>query len=105
MIGDRRKYLTALVGIELDTVGSWAQQRRIPFTTYADLSAKSEVVDLMGEWVRSVNDQFAQVETIKRFALLPKELDTYDGEMTATQKVKRRAIEAEFADLIEGMYA
>jgi len=105
VIGDRRKYLTALIGIELDTVGDWAQKNRIPFTTYADLSAKQAVVDLVGEWVASVNEQFAQVETIKRFVLLPKELDTDSGEVTATQKVKRRALEEQFADLIEGMYS
>ncbi len=104
VIGDRRKYLTALIGIELDTVGNWAQRRRIPFTTYADLSAKPEVHKLIGEWVEQVNKDFAQVETVKRFALLPKELDQEDGEVTATQKVKRRAIESEFKSLIDGMY-
>lgn len=105
VIGDRRKYLTALIGIELDTVGDWAQKSRIPFTTYSDLSAKQAVIDLIGEWVASVNEQFAQVETVKRFVLLPKELDTDSGEVTATQKVKRRALEEQFSDLIEGMYS
>jgi long-chain acyl-CoA synthetase len=104
VIGDQRKYLTALIGIELDTVGSWAQHQRIGFTTYADLSSKEEVVALIGGWVNEVNAELAQVETIKRYALLPKELDQEDGEVTATQKVKRKAIEAEFATLIEEMY-
>jgi long-chain acyl-CoA synthetase len=105
VMGDRRKYLVALIGIELDTVGDWALQRRLTFTTYADLSAKPEVHDLIQEWVDEVNSEFAQVETIKRFALLPKELEQEDGEVTATQKVKRRAIEREFEDMIEGLYA
>ena len=104
VIGDQRKYLTALIGIELDTVGDWATRRRIAFTTYADLSSKPEVRALIGEVVESVNKELAQVETIKRFEMLPKELDQEDGEVTATQKVKRRAIEKEFAELIEGMY-
>jgi long-chain acyl-CoA synthetase len=104
VIGDQRKYLTALIGIELDTVSSWALQNRIGFTTYADLSSKEQVVALIGSWVNEVNAELAQVETIKRYALLPKELDQEDGEVTATQKVKRKAIEAEFADLIEEMY-
>src|SRR5690606_13076987 len=104
VIGDQRKYLTALIGIELDTVGDWATRRRIAFTTYADLSSKPEVRELIGEVVESVNKELAQVETIKRFEMLPKELDQEDGEVTATQKVKRRAIEQEFAELIEGMY-
>ena len=104
MIGDQRKYLTALIGIELDTVGNWAQHQRIGFTTYADLSSKEQVVALIGGWVNEVNAELAQVETIKRYALLPKELDQEDGEVTATQKVKRKAIENEFAALIDGMY-
>jgi long-chain acyl-CoA synthetase len=104
VIGDQRKYLTALIGIELDTVSNWALQHRIGFTTYADLSSKEEVVALIGEWVNEVNKELAQVETIKRYQLLPKELDQEDGEVTATQKVKRRAIETEFAELIEEMY-
>jgi long-chain acyl-CoA synthetase len=104
VIGDQRRYLTALIGIELDTVSNWALQHRIGFTTYADLTSKEEVVQLVGEWVDEVNAELAQVETIKRYQLLPKELDQEDGEVTATQKVKRRAIETEFADLIEEMY-
>ncbi|MGH2392441.1 MAG: AMP-dependent synthetase/ligase [Candidatus Limnocylindria bacterium] len=105
VIGDRRKYLVALIGIELDTVGSRAQQRRIPFTTYADLSSKPEVVDLIGGVVDEVNETLAQAEQVKRFALLPKELDHEDGEVTATQKVKRRTIEHAFGPMIEGLYA
>jgi long-chain acyl-CoA synthetase len=104
VVGDQRRYLTALIGIELDTVSNWALQHRIGFTTYADLSSKEEVVALIGQWVDDVNAELAQVETIKRFALFPKELDQEDGEVTATQKVKRRAIETEFADVIEEMY-
>lgn len=104
VIGDGRKYLVALLGIELDTVGDWATRRRIAFTTYADLAAKPAVRELVDEWVVEVNGELAQVETIKAFALLPKELDQEDGEMTATQKVKRRAIEEQFSELIEGLY-
>jgi long-chain acyl-CoA synthetase len=104
IVGDRRKYLVALVGIELDTVGDWAQKQRIPFTTYADLASRPQVVDLVEQWVAQVNEGLAQVETVKRFALLPKELDSDSGEVTATQKVKRRAVEAQFSDLIEGLY-
>jgi len=104
VIGDQRKYLTALIGVELDTVGNWALRQRIGFTTYADLSSKAEVVALISAWVDEVNADLAQVETLKRFALLPKELDQEDGEVTATQKVKRRAIESEFSIQIEEMY-
>ncbi|HJR25109.1 MAG TPA: AMP-binding protein [Acidimicrobiales bacterium] len=104
VIGDGRRHLVALIGIELDTVSAWALQHRVGFTTYADLSAKPEVVALVQSWVDEVNEELAQVETVKAVALLPKELDPEDGEVTATQKVKRRAIETQFAPLIEGLY-
>ncbi|MBK9180154.1 MAG: AMP-binding protein [Acidimicrobiales bacterium] len=104
VIGDRRKYLSALIGIEPDTVGDWATRRRIVYTTYEDLAGKPEVRELIAGVVAETNRQFAQVETIKQFELLRKELDQEDGELTATQKVKRAAIEREFADVIDSMY-
>jgi long-chain acyl-CoA synthetase len=104
VIGDRRPYLTALIGIELDTIGDWATRKGLPYTTYRDLTEKLEVVALVQQVVNDVNDQFAQVETIKKFRMLPKELDHEDGELTATQKVKRAAIAARFSDLVEDMY-
>ena len=104
VIGDGRKYLTALIGIELDTVGHWAQTRKLPYTTYRDLGEKDEVLALVQSIVDDVNERFARVEQVKKFTMLPKELDHEDGELTATQKVKRKAIATMFADLVEGMY-
>jgi long-chain acyl-CoA synthetase len=105
VIGDRRRYLTALIGIESDTVGEWARRRGLPYTTYRDLSGKPEVRALVQGVVDEVNERFATVERVRRFAFLPKELDHEDGELTATQKVRRSAIATLFEDLVEGMYA
>ncbi len=105
VVGDGRKYLTALIGIELDTVGEWAQRRQIGYSTYRDLGEKPEVLELVAGIVKDVNDRFAQVEQVKEFRLLPKELDHEDGELTATQKVKRSAISDMFGDTVEEMYA
>ncbi len=105
VVGDRRSYLTALIGIELDTVGDWAQRRRIAYTTYRDLSEKPEVIALVQGIVDDVNARFARASTIRRFRMLPKELDHEDGELTATQKVKRAALSEMFADLVESMYS
>jgi long-chain acyl-CoA synthetase len=105
VIGDRRAYLTALIGIELDTVGEWAQRRGIPYTTYRDLSEKPEVRELVQSVVDGVNSRHASVEQVKKFRMLPKELDHEDGELTATQKVKRAAIAKLFGDLVEELYA
>jgi long-chain acyl-CoA synthetase len=104
VIGDRRPYLTALIGIELDTVGDWAQGRRIAYTTYRDLAEKPEVVALVQGIVDELNRSVASIEQIKKFRMLPKMLDHEDGELTATQKVKRAAVGQLFADLIESMY-
>jgi long-chain acyl-CoA synthetase len=105
VIGDRRPYVTALIGIEYDTVAAWAQRRKIDFTTYRDLSEKPQVVELVKGVVDRVNAKLARVEQVKRFRMLPKELDHEDGELTATQKVKRSAIEERFADLVTDLYS
>ena len=104
VIGDGRKYITALIGIELDTVGNWALRRSIPYTTYRDLSEKPEVLELIQGVVDETNAKFARVEQIKKFRMIPKELDHEDGELTATQKLKRSAMKEMFEDLVESLY-
>ena len=105
VIGDQRKFLSALIGIEFDTVGNWALRRNIPYTTYRDLSEKPEVLELIRDVVNETNEKFARVESIRKFRMIPKELDHEDGELTATQKLKRDAMVAMFTDLVEDMYA
>jgi long-chain acyl-CoA synthetase len=104
VIGDGRNYLTALIGIEFDVVGDWATRRGIPYTTYRNLSEKSEVIELIQGVVDETNRKFARPEHIRKFRMLPKELDHEDGEVTATQKIKRNFMEDMFGELIEGMY-
>ena len=104
VIGDGRRYLTALIGIELDTVGDWATRKRIAYTTYRDLTEKPEVRELVQGVVDTANERFNAVEQVKAFALLPKELDHDEGELTATQKVKRSAVTGMFADLVDELY-
>lgn len=104
VIGDKRKYCVALIGIEYDTVAAWATRQRLSFTTYQDLSERPEVKALIGEWIEEVNGDLAPVEQVKRFVMLPKPLDEDEGELTATQKVKRKAIERQFATTIDSLY-
>jgi long-chain acyl-CoA synthetase len=104
VIGEGRKYLTSLIGIEMDTVGDWALRRNLTYTTYRDLSEKPEVIELIDQVVQQTNEKFARVENIRKFALLPKELDHEDGELTATQKLKRSAMLDAFGELVESLY-
>jgi long-chain acyl-CoA synthetase len=104
VIGDRRKFLAALIAIELDVVGNWAQRKNLSYTTYRDLTEKPEVIELISAEVEKTNERFARVENIRKFKLIPKELDHEDGELTATQKLKRSSVEDAFTDLIEEMY-
>ncbi len=104
VIGDRRKYVTALISIDFDATSEWAQRRSIPHTTFRDLSEKPEVRELIQQVVTETNTHLASVEQVKRFDLITKELDHENGELTATMKVKRSVIEDEFADQIAGLY-
>jgi long-chain acyl-CoA synthetase len=104
VIGDGRRYLTALVMIDEENVVKYAQDNRIPFTTFTDLSQKPEVGRLIQVEVDKVNKTLAQVETIKRFTVFHKRLDPEDGEVTPTMKVKRKFISETYGDVIEAMY-
>jgi len=102
VIGDKRKFLSALIAIEFDTVSNWALRKGITHTTYRDLSEKQEVKDLVSKEVIRTNDHTAL--QIRKFEMIPKELDHEEGELTATQKIKRNVLEEQFSDLIESMY-
>jgi long-chain acyl-CoA synthetase len=104
VIGDRRKYLVAIIVIDEDNVVKFAQDNKIQYTTYASLTQHPEVTKLIQREVDAVNKTLASVETIKKFTILPKKLYEEDGEVTPTMKVKRKYINQAFKDLIEAMY-
>jgi long-chain acyl-CoA synthetase len=104
IIGEGRNYLTALILIDEDNGMRYAQDNRVPFTTFADLTRNPEIRKLIQEQIDEVNKTLARVETIKRFALIPRRFYVEDGDVTPTQKVKRRNLEKQYKDLIESMY-
>jgi long-chain acyl-CoA synthetase len=104
VVGDGRKYLTALVLIDEDNVTKFAQDHRLPFTTFADLTRHPEVRALVEREVAAVNRTLSQVESVKKVALLPRRLYEEEGDVTPTKKVKRRSIERRYADLIASLY-
>lgn len=105
VIGDRRKYLTALVMIDQEMVEKFAQERNIAFTSFASLARAPEVVELVAEEIERVNTKFARVETIKKFRVLDKQLDPEDDEVTPTMKLKRKFVEKKYESLIDSMYS
>jgi long-chain acyl-CoA synthetase len=104
LLGDGRKFLAALIQIDYDTVGQWAQQQRLPYTTYRNLAEHPEIFDLVQIEVDKVNARFARVENIRKFVILAKELDHDDGELTATMKIRRRVIDEKFSAEIKTIY-
>jgi long-chain acyl-CoA synthetase len=97
VVGEARKYLGAIIQVDYDTVGRWARDKALPYTNYKSLAQLPEVRELIDRIVTTTNKRFARVENIRRFAILEKELDHDDGELTATQKVRRAMIEKKFA--------
>ncbi|HRR19797.1 MAG: long-chain fatty acid--CoA ligase [Bacteriovoracaceae bacterium] len=104
VIGDRRKFISAIIVIDEENVVKWAQDHKVQYTTFASLTRTEEVNKLIGEEVAKVNKQLARVENIRKFRLLDKKLYTEDGEVTPTMKVKRKSINEQYKDLIESMY-
>jgi long-chain acyl-CoA synthetase len=104
VIGERKKFLVALILIDEDNVTKYAQDHRIPFTTFADLTQNPDIRTLIEGEVSKVNKTLSQVETIKKFELLPRRFYEEDGDVTPTKKVKRSFLEKRYEDLIRKMY-
>ncbi|MDM0105849.1 AMP-binding protein [Variovorax sp. J22R24] len=104
VVADGRKFVSALVQIDYETVGKWAEAQRIPFTHFRSLVEQPRVRELIDAEILRGNAQLAQVSQVRRFHLLGKELDHDDGEVTATMKVRRASIYAAYAADIEALY-
>ena len=103
--GNERPFVTAMIAIDLNTVGNWAERRGIPYTSYADLSQKPEVSELVREEIRKGNETLPESTRIRRFLLLTKDLEADDAEMTRTRKVRRRFVAEKYAAVIEAFYS
>jgi long-chain acyl-CoA synthetase len=102
--GKERPYLTAMLCIDMGVVGKWAEKNRLSYTTYTDLSAKSEVYDLVQKEVDEVNRTLPAAARIRKFVLLYKELDADDEELTRTRKVRRVFVEERYKEVIAALY-
>jgi len=104
VIGDNRRFITSLIMIDEDNVVKYAQDNKIQFSTYKDLTQSPEIIKLIQGEVNKVNEALSRVEQVKKFTMLPKKLYEEDGEVTPTMKVKRKYVNEAFSDLIDAMY-
>jgi long-chain acyl-CoA synthetase len=104
VLGRDRDQLAAIVCIDKEAVGLWAELRGISYMSYADLSQKPEVADLVAEAVRHVNGTLPTGQQIRRFVCLHKEFDADDGEITRTRKIRRNVVESRYAPIIDAIY-
>ena len=104
ILGDQRDYPAALICIRFAIVSKWAEQQRMSFTTYSDLAGRPEVYALIGREIERINAVLPPAQRLRKFALLYKELDADDGELTRTRKVRRNVISEKYRSIIDALY-
>jgi len=102
--GKDKDFVSAIINMDFAMVGKWAERKRLPYTTFVDLSQKKEVADLVqGDLVR-VNSYLPELARVRKFVLMHKEFDPDEAELTRTRKLRREFMEERYRDLIEAMY-
>jgi Long-chain acyl-CoA synthetases (AMP-forming) len=104
VIGHELPYVTAVICIDYNVVGKWAEARRIPYTSYQELSQKPEVYDLVASQVRQVNRSLPEPARIVRFVNLFKEFDADDQELTRTRKLRRAFLMQRYRPIVQALY-
>ncbi len=102
--GENRAFVTALIIIDFENVGQWAEKQRIPYTTFVDLSQKPQVYELVCRTVEEVNASLPPAARVRRFVHMHKEFDADEAEMTRTRKLRRNVLIDRYESIIEGMY-
>jgi len=102
--GDLRPFVAAMIAIDMQTVGTWAEKRGLAYTSFMDLSRKDEVAKLIGEEISKANATLPDMQQAKRYLLLNKELEADDAEMTRTRKVRRKFVAEKYANVIDAFY-
>jgi long-chain acyl-CoA synthetase len=103
IVGDNMPFISAIAVIDFITVSKWAEKQGIEFTSYVDLSQKPEVYELVTKAVKDINKSLPNHLRINRFAILHKELDADDAELTRTRKVRRDFVAKRYAGLITAL--
>jgi len=102
--GNDKSFVAAMIAIDPDTVGNWAERRGLAYTSYMDLSQKREVREMIRDEIRRGNETLPEGTRIRRFLLLTKDLEADDAEITRTRKVRRRYVADKYATVIDALY-
>ncbi len=105
VIGGGREFVTALITIDFENTGNWAEKKRIGYTTFTDLSQKAEVYELIRQAIAEVNSSLPPDGRVRRFVLMHKEFDADEAEVTRSRKLRRGFLSERYHDLIEAMYS
>jgi long-chain acyl-CoA synthetase len=105
VFGDQRKFISAMIEIDFETVSHWARENNVVYTGFRSLSENKQVIGLIEMEVNKYNERLARVEQVKKFRIIPKELEPEDGDTTPTRKVRRKQAYEMFGDLVEVMYS
>jgi long-chain acyl-CoA synthetase len=102
--GETRAYIAVIIIIDFENAGRWAEENHLNYTTFADLSQKDEVGDLINQDIDRVNQGFSEKMKVKKFVLLHKEFDPDEEELTRTRKLRRGFMEERYRELVEAIY-
>jgi long-chain acyl-CoA synthetase len=105
VIGDKQDYVAAVTCIDYSVVGKWADEKKITYTSYPELSQKPEVYDLVEKQIRQANKDLPEVARVRRFMNLYKEFDPDDDELTRTRKLRRAFVESRYEEIVKGLYS
>jgi len=105
VIGDKRDYVTAVLCIDYSVVGKWADEKKINYTSYPELSQRQEVYDLVEKQISEANKDLPEAARVAKFTNLYKELDADDDELTRTRKLRRAFVEKRYEDILDALYS
>ena len=105
VIGDKREYITAVICIDYAVTGKWADEKKINYTSYQELSQMSEVYELVETQIIKANKDLPETARVVKFVNLYKEFDADDDELTRTRKLRRGFVEKRYQDIVESLYS
>jgi long-chain acyl-CoA synthetase len=104
VVGKELPFIAALIIMDMANMGKWAENNKMTYTTFTDLSQKKEVYDLIAEEIGRINRSLPKIARVRRFVMMYKELDADDEELTRTRKLRRSFVAERYADLIDALY-